>query len=514
MDAMNPILTEIQGLSPAAKGALGMAGHTLPMPEATAAAGAPSVIPPGMLLPHPENASLPGNISMPGVTPMLPSSAPPSLVTGPKRGQSMMSDGEPAPIGTAMGDQAERSRLLSEGSGISQIGSKIENSRLGEAHPFAGKLLGGLAQGAATLGDIGLSAVAPQIAINTPGTEMHHQELVNRADKAVAQDTTNAQREAQAASENATAGKTNAETTEVAPNAASTRNLQSAEAEHAGAEAGAISKPQLEVHDTEEGPILVNRSTGTAQHVTVDGQPVGPKLTLKESQPVMGPDNQPHTYMLDDKGNKVVDLGVHDERPQNVNVNGGDAAVDRLATRLGKPYQTAYDKSSAQLDNVDKTLRSIASGYKGQALALPETLTSLVSGQGTGVRVTMPELQMVGQHNGVKGDVESFINKVSGEGSMTDEDKKQLSGILTEMRGILQDKLAIHSGALDAINGANSREEIQQADKVARKQLIEYEKIGAMPDRAKHFATLPDGTRVMSEDENHWQNIVTGQEVK
>jgi hypothetical protein len=503
----NPVLSEIQShlsaMSPDAQAAVRMANPSLPSAQATVAAQAPSVLPPGMLLPHPDAGPPPGNITMGSPAPTLSPSPMPNVE---------------APRGTVSGETNELGRLLDTGSGISQIGDKIQNSRLGEAHPLLGKLLGGLTQGAATIGDIGLRAggggigeLAEQM---IPGTEGHHELLVNRENKQLNEATANAQKEAQAASENATAGKTNAETPEVAPNAESTRNLQGAEAEHAGAEAGAISRPQLEVHDTEEGPILVNRTTGTAQHVTVDGQPVGPKLKLTESQPIIDPtDNKPHTYMLDEKGNKKVDLGVHYERPQNVNVNAGDAAVDRLATRLAKPYQTAYDKSSAQLDNVDKTLRSIASGYKGQALALPETLTSLVSGQGTGVRVTMPELQMVGQHNGVKGDVESFFNRISGEGSMTDEDKKQLSGILTEMRGILQDKVAIQSGALDAINGAESREEIQQADKIARKQLTEYEKIGAMGDRAKHFGTV-NGVKVMSEDGNHWQNIVTGEEVK
>lgn len=286
---MNPILAEIHGLSDAAKGALGMAGHTLPTPEATAAAGAPSIIPPGMLLPHPENASLPGNISMPGVTPMLPSSAPPSLVTGPKRGQAMMSNGEPTPIGTTMGDQAERSRLLSEGSGISQIGSKIENSRLGEAHPFAGKLLGGLAQGAATLGDIGLSAVAPQIAANVPGTELHHQELVNRADKAVAQDTTNAQREAQAASENATAGKTNAETPEVAPEAAARIGLENAQASEVPAD---IELKKAQVYGAEnpwaklpenqplQNVDQLNKSLTDREQVMHPGAQLSPEYTL------------------------------------------------------------------------------------------------------------------------------------------------------------------------------------------------------------------------------------------
>jgi hypothetical protein len=114
-------------------------------------------------------------------------------------------------------------------------------------------------------------------------------------------------------------GKTEEETAEMPGKATSEEGLQGAEQAHTEAETGQLKNPGPEVHDTEEGPLLINRQTGAAQHVTVDGQPVGPKLKLTQSQPVDGPDGKPHTYMLDDKGNKVVDLGVHYERPINVN---------------------------------------------------------------------------------------------------------------------------------------------------------------------------------------------------
>jgi hypothetical protein len=78
----------------------------------------------------------------------------------------------------------------------------------------------------------------------------------------------------------------------------------------------------FELHDTDQGPMMINKQTGEAQPVTANGQPVGAKVQLKESQPIMGPDNKPHTYMLDQQGNKVVDLGVHYERPA-VQVNAG-----------------------------------------------------------------------------------------------------------------------------------------------------------------------------------------------
>ena len=101
----------------------------------------------------------------------------------------------------------------------------------------------------------------------------------------------------------------------------SEEGLQGAQTAHEEAETGALQSPSLVVHDTDAGPLLINPKTGAAQHVDVDGQPVGPKLKLTQSQPIDGPDGKPHTYMLDDKGNKVVDLGVHYERPINVTAN-------------------------------------------------------------------------------------------------------------------------------------------------------------------------------------------------
>lgn len=224
----NPYLDELQGLSEGAKNALKMAGHPVPP--------APSAPQPGMLLDHSD-----------GPAPPVPTSSP-VLVTGPKKGQATLSSGaQPSRLQL---DTAERGRLLDTGSGISQIAHRIEGSRLGEAHPFFGKLLGDVAQGAATVGDIGLSAVAPQIAVRVPGTEYHHQELLNQANKAVAQDeaqrtaeASQAQREAEAAGENASSEHTQAETAQVVPNAESTRNLQGAEAGHAEAETSALENP-------------------------------------------------------------------------------------------------------------------------------------------------------------------------------------------------------------------------------------------------------------------------------
>ena len=189
--ASNPYLTEIQAhlqaMTPGAQAAVKMANPALANPQ-------PATPAPGMLLPPPGAM---------GSSPMIavPQSAP-RLVTGPDQGQTVMSNGDSVPRGGVLGEKAEQGRLLREGSGISQISGNIQNSRLGEAHPLLGKVLGGLAQGAATIGDVGLSAVAPEVAVNLPGTSYHHQALVNQEDKQVNAANENAKDEAQTANLN------------------------------------------------------------------------------------------------------------------------------------------------------------------------------------------------------------------------------------------------------------------------------------------------------------------------
>ena len=103
-----------------------------------------------------------------------------------------------------------------------------------------------------------------------------------RQNTSLTQDEANAEKERpRTGNLKATAAHETAETPEVAPNAASTRQVQGATAEHLGAETEALKTPAFTVHDTEDGPLLVARD-GTAQHLSIDGQPVGPKLKLTQ----------------------------------------------------------------------------------------------------------------------------------------------------------------------------------------------------------------------------------------
>ena len=460
------------------------------------------------------------NIQMPVPPP------PPAAIAGPGMGGAPPSipippapaiNVQPPKLGTLAGDQANRSKIMAAGPGEEQLYHKITGSQFGQDHPTIGKILGGGAAGIAGLGDIALSTLGGGIgrlaAEQIPGTMLNHAVQLNRANNAVTQDETNAGDEAKTANENATAAKTTADTAGLPQEEADKHKLSTAEAGNFDSESWLRQHPNDEwtpvagAQGPNGEPLEHSKLTGVYRVAPgVTGAATESSTKPQETKNI-NVNGVPHVMQWNPKTQKFdIDQGLSGEKPPVTNVNAADASVDRLAARLGKPYDAAYTKGSGQLDTIDKTLRSINSGYKGQALALPETLTSLVSGQGTGVRVTMPELNMIGQHNGVKGDVESFFNRIAGEGSMTDEDKKQLTGILNEARTRLQDKVAIHSQALDKINGAESRIEIQQADREARQLLTDYE-------HADRIGTAKDGTRVRLNGGKMF-NILTGQEVK
>jgi hypothetical protein len=205
------------------------------------------------------------------------------------------------------------------------------------------------------------------------------QGLVKQINAQTADDSTNGYR-------NAETGKTQEETAEMPGKTQSEEGLQGAQTANLQSETAERANPSLQIHDTEDGPILVNPKTGDAQHVTLDGQPVGPKLKLTQSQPIMGPDGKPHTYMIDEKGNKKVDLGVHFEKPSesgmitmiapDPNTPGG-GIVQRLGAgaHITPGSQTAAGVNSM---NTPTTNQRTAAGRAETVIAMaPEVLSRI-----------------------------------------------------------------------------------------------------------------------------------------
>lgn len=190
---------QLQQPAPAATRQIAPPGPQFPLIQQTPTSGAPG--------PGSPEATAPRLLTPPGMqfpTITRPQAASPSLVSpgGQAPPQTALTLGAPttplinrpaagAPSTRLITDQAQRDRLIDTGSGLDQLGariSKIENpwlrglSRVGQ----------GLLRGA----DIAGTAFFPAITEGIPGTELHHEGLVRRAERVVDKDVARAKENA------------------------------------------------------------------------------------------------------------------------------------------------------------------------------------------------------------------------------------------------------------------------------------------------------------------------------
>ena len=159
----------------------------------------------------------------------------------------------------------------------------------------------------------------------------------------------------------------------------------------------------------------------------------------------------------------------------NARENATGANLDREAKQYGSQYQKALSDADTQLDKIADARAMINGNAEAQALGVPKTLTSLVGGAGSGVRITQPELNAILKARGIQGDFQGFINSISGQGKLTPTQQQQLTGILDDVKTRISQKRQIASDALDSINGAKDRNTILGADKAARDRISAME---------------------------------------
>lgn len=153
----------------------------------------------------------------------------------------------------------------------------------------------------------------------------------------------------------------------------------------------------------------------------------------------------------------------------------GAAGLNSASARLTKPYQAALSSAEAQIGKIDDASSLIGGNAEAQAIGIPKVLTALVSGQGTGVRITQAELAGIARARGISGDFEGTLNKWSGKGQLSTEQQQQLKGILADARARILQKQQIANDALDEMNRANSEADIAAADTKARQRLTALE---------------------------------------
>ncbi len=468
-----------------------------------------------------DNPGLPGTSQAPRVSPTLapPGTPPPALTGDVPRGTSQpLSAGSPDASAPMAGPnpspaKAEFNRLThvltpeEKAGGMAHTTADTGTAGENQIHnPWARNSL-------KVLDAIG-SAFFPALTAGLPGTQLHHNLLVNQARG-------NVNEEQSVANDEAKRGHLEEETNELNP----------AQAEEARARAAALRNPQdkskpdvhamyaaavadaqkrgmnpaddPKVQETLAAITALNKEPAPAKpdlHVALadavtDAQKRGvdPSGDAKVQQilKVLTSEHPPteHTanaeeqfvdeYRKSHSGSTIAQAQrAYKQNEQLPTQRDPDVALDREGTRFSKSPEKSVADANAQLEKIADARAMINGSTEAQALGIPKVLTALVSGAGTGVRITQPELNAIGGARGIGGDVQGFVNSLSGKGKLTAIQQEQLTDLLDGVHERILQKQAIANDALDKINGARSREEIIQADKAARKSIADLEKSG------------------------------------
>lgn len=411
-------------------------------------------------------------VSMPGAPPDMPASAAPQV----------------ARIPTPIEDN------------IANDQQQLQKVRWQQANPWGTPenhpgTLGKVAHVFSNIGNIAGDIFAPDVMAHIPGTQMNREvkegQLTNRLNQENTENEQNLQREAMTA-------KTNEETAEAPGKAQSEESLQGEQGKNlasettardqtaaqgpslASAYAHAVNQALKENRDPAQDPVVQHLQDA----ITGLQKSAAPKGAHFIQRQVGG---KPHTIAVDDlTGVDIRDEGETGEKPPTVNVNAGLGALDRETARFAKPYEKGVADANTQLDKIADARSLINGSAEDQALGVPKVLTAIVSGPGSGVRITQPELNAIAKARGIIGDVQGFLNSISGQGQLTATQQHQLTGLLDSVKDRITQKAAIHSQALDAINGAPTRDAAIAADKDARQKLANVEK-------GSGSATAPQG---------------------
>lgn len=395
------------------------------------------------------------------------------------------------------------------------------------------------------------SGLFPRIAQGIPGTEAHHELALNQATGAVKQEEEQRAAADKSAQEQALTAHTNAEvplaeaqTHETNVRADTLIPAQGAEAA-ARAELAKHPSDEFTQFPTAQGMMKISKRTGDISPVQVNGETVQPieKITpvhveKLDNGDVVGVHEDPSTHKLtstvlyhgDPKletelakleingkshsvvvnkktGETIKDLGETGEKPATVNVNAGLSALDRESTHFAKSHEKSVSDANTQLEKIADARSMINGSAEAQALGVPKVMTALVSGAGSGVRITQAELNAIAKARGISGDVEGFLNSVSGKGKLTSTQQKQLTGMLDDVKARIVQKQAIANEALDKINSAQSRDQIIQYDKEARQKVTDLEKSESAASGAPaklaskaDYDKLPKGAKYIDSD--------------
>ena len=486
-NANNPVLDEIdrahQSLSPPARAALETAGSSLgaappSAPTSEAGGGTPPLAPPP--------------IDTPPALGATPAAAQTNLPAAPAMATPGFTPAALSP--STQAHMKTRDDMIAAGSGTDQI-----------HNPWA--------RGAARVAGAVGGAFFPALTMAIPGTDLHHQMLVHQQQGIVNNDLAGEQEQAKITGEQQRQRQAEASfpqeqtirgltgehlSSQIAgENQRQEQNriafpteeaLRQANVRHTEAQTGAITNPTPKGEDAPLSDSQIQGVNGGALErwkVLNGDKPIPDSLLLKPGA----------TYrdfgMMDKllegtekaRGTHEQQQALNDLRQQQlalagqrltVTLNNGDRRDIRDARKTATADLTKqFGVAQLQAQNAQLALNELKNGGAvGQAVGIIKSIVAAAGGQGSGVRVNIPEITSIAKARGWVGDFEGFINSGLGKGKLTSTQVNQLSQILGDIQQRAGQKLEQIHGAIGQIQDAETLEDINRATSGYRQQQI------------------------------------------
>ena len=148
------------------------------------------------------------------------------------------------------------------------------------------------------------------------------------------------------------------------------------------------------------------------------------------------------------------------------------AQGDKETNTYAKPHLANLAAGQSQMEKITEAQQMLTNGNAvAQASAIPKFMTAIISGQGTGIKITQPELNGIGHARGIPGDVQATISRWSTGQSLTPEQSSQMQGVLSDVAGRIKQKIQISNDTINQIQSAPDKQSKIAADQAGRSHL-------------------------------------------
>ena len=169
--------------------------------------------------------------------------------------------------------------------------------------------------------------------------------------------------------------------------------------------------------------------------------------------------------------------------------------ADHETTQYGGEFATDVKAGQEQLHSFNQALTELGAknpdgsvNVVAQTSALPKLFSSLSGGEGTGVRFTTTELNLLLHSRGYVGDAQAILQKLGSGAPLTPAQVAQAQGVVMDAQALAAQKLRIESEGYNKIAQTDNRAQKIQVQQQTNQLL------NAMGS-GNQVATHPDGTR-------------------